>query len=116
MSRPHEPIPMPDGSTSTGDTKVATVRPEPQAEQTTATGTKMPWQEQLKIVLLRKALIIYIVMAENHFISQQVKIPSTISRHSHRYIFFEKAHYGSWLLFLLFQNYPVLKREKILSF
>ena len=96
---------MPDGSTSTGETKVATVRPVPQAEQTTPTGTKMPWQEQLKIVLLRKAMIIYIVMAENHFISQQVcKVTFRDFQTLAQFFLKDVCMFSSLLVFLLFQN------------
>ena len=75
MSRPNEAIPMPYSDMNL-NTRITKARSRCQSESALASSyakksnsSNMSWHDHLKTVLFKKATIIYVVLAETHFVS-----------------------------------------------
>jgi hypothetical protein len=72
MARPNVPIPMPFSPTEK-DRTLARVAPHQQAtgrQVALPNGPKQSWHDHLKILLLRKAFLVSVTLAETHFMKK----------------------------------------------
>ena len=71
MAKPHVPIPMPFAPSNETERRLSPhVNLQPQDVVLQQNVPKLCWYDHLKNVLLRKAFLVYVTLAETHFLKR----------------------------------------------